>query len=221
MRLSTQKSLLKLVGMVLALMILPLILWHIPIVQYGLLHSQQWCRKPWAWLWFLNVSILYCALGLPRQAVGLVAGASFGPEVGILLCSIAYEIGSLISYAGGRFLGRRWAVDLLKSVTEFMQLSPFKGVLCLRLMPVGSSLLIAIVAGGLRLPVFSFALATALGGWPQNMIFVCAGSGLHIGHQQELVFAIMLFLASVGLGLLMLRRYRAAAEWSHTTAGGE
>lgn len=204
------------IGMMGGLILLPFVAWHIPFVQQGIAYSHMWCQGPWAWLWFLLVAVPYCAAGLPRQALCIGAGAAFGVGTGILMCSVAYEVGALIDYAVGRAVGDRWSSGMLRPIASFMRSSPFRGVLSVRLLPVGSSLLVSVAAGGLRLPWVSFAAASALGGLPQTVIFVLMGSGLPMGHRQEIGAAVVLFVFSVALGMVLIKRYRAGLSSTQT-----
>ncbi|MXV37028.1 MULTISPECIES: TVP38/TMEM64 family protein [unclassified Saccharibacter] len=195
--------------LVIALIVVPLVVWRIPMAQHLVQSSQSWCRGPWAGWWFLVFAVPYCAAGLPRQALCLMAGAGFGVLEGFVLCSVAYEAGALVSYSGGRLFGVGRSLTLMKPMVAFMRRAPFKAVLSVRLLPIGSSLLVSTLSGGLRIPVFAFAGATALGGVPQNLIFILVGSGLPVGHQTEMILSAVLFALSTALGVVMVRRYRA------------
>ncbi|MXV44978.1 hypothetical protein GS501_07990 [Saccharibacter sp. 17.LH.SD] len=196
----------------LVLAIVPLVLWHLPIVQRVILHISALCHEPGAPIWFLVFAIPYCAVGLSRQVLCLIAGAGFGVVEGLCWCSLAYEVGALLSYGFGRFLSednKMVHLDNRRGVKAFLQSAPFRAVLGLRLMPFGSSLLVSVFSGAIYLPWKAFACATALGGLPQNVVFVMAGSGINVGHEYEAFLAVMLFTTSILLGIYLLRRYRA------------
>lgn len=195
-------------SMMAVLVLFPVLAWHMPFIQQFLSHSRAWCQGPWAWLWFLPLAVVYSAAGLPRQALCIGAGAAFGVGVGFVLCSLAYVAGALIDYVVGRALGDRWSSGMVRPLIAFVRAAPFRGILSLRLLPISSSLVVSVASGGVRVPWLSFIGATALGGGPQTIIFVLMGSGLPMGHRQEVAGAAVLFALSVMLGMMMVRRYR-------------
>lgn len=187
----------------------PLLLWQVPAVQHGLDIMRGWAGQPYAALKVLPVAILYCAVGLPRQALCLALGAGFGIGVGLMEVSLAYGAGALLGYGWGRFWRcRRAATE--KSEPWFIHAgrkAPFRMVLCVRLLPVGSALLVSVSSGMAGLAVGRFVLATMLGGLPQNLVFLLAGSGVELRHGWALMAAVVLVLFSTGLGGWVLRGF--------------
>ena len=57
-----------------------------------------------------------------------------------------------------------------------------------------------------------FLAGSALGYVPQTVIFALLGSGIGVADWVQVAIGAALFAASVLLGVILLRRYRAAAE---------
>ncbi|QHI95996.1 hypothetical protein GT348_06890 [Aristophania vespae] len=206
----------------LALILLPLILWQIPVVQAFLSDVSQWQTKPWGWFWFSLIGTFYCAFGLSRQALCFAAGLSFGFEKGLLLCTFAYEAGSCLSYLWARFLSRSFSSTkdkALRILREMGQTSPFLAVLSLRLLPIGSALLVSIGAGLVKIPFVEFVFATLIGGIPQNVIFTLIGTGTHLGHFYEIIIASLLFLLSSLVGLVAMNHFYKARLAGNKSSG--
>lgn len=171
---------------------------------------KQWAGQPHAALHVLPLAVLYCAFGLPRQALCFVLGAGFGVGMGLVEASLAYGAGALLGYGWGCFWRRRKPVEKepLRWFVQVGRQAPFRTVLCVRLLPVGSALLVSVASGMAGLAAGRFVLATMLGGLPQNLIFLLAGSGVELRHGWALVAAAGMVLVSAGLGGWVLRGFR-------------
>ncbi|RFP05397.1 hypothetical protein BFX83_16645, partial [Komagataeibacter xylinus] len=123
---------------------------------------------------FILAASAFCAFGLPRQAVCFAAGAAYGIGAGCVLATIATLAGCLCGYGWGRWAGRspmpaRLAATMAR-LDGFVRHEPFASVLTLRLMPVGSALLLNLASGMLGVRVVPFMLATMLGSLPQTAV---------------------------------------------------
>lgn len=87
---------------------------------------------------------------------------------------------------------------------------PFLSVLTLRLLPVGSALLLNLLCGLSGMAVGPFVLATALGGLPQNAMAALLGAGVGVGAMWQYAAAAALFVLSGALGVWLWRRSRVA-----------
>jgi uncharacterized membrane protein YdjX (TVP38/TMEM64 family) len=160
---------------------------------------------------FLCVGTLVCAAGLPRQAVGFAGGFAYGTVMGTLLTTAATLTASLVDLLWARMVGRDWARRRLlrgrmARLDSFIARNPFTAILTLRLLPVGSSLMLSLLAGVLDVRILPFLGATLLGSLPQTVIFVLIGSGTRIGQATQIVLGIALLIASgIGGGLLLRR----------------
>lgn len=171
------------------------------------------------WLLFLAAGVLVCAVGLPRQTVCFAGGIAYGVVQGTALSLLATVAGALLVFLWARLAGRDWARRRLSGnrsgwlarLDRRVRAQPFTTILFVRLLPVGSALLLNLAAGVLGLRVLPFLLATLLGSLPQTLIFVLLGSGTRIGHGTQVMLAIALFAASTLVGLLLMRREPLAA----------
>ncbi|RFD18581.1 DedA family protein [Komagataeibacter melaceti] len=162
-------------------------------------------------LFVLGASV-YCAFGLPRQAMCFTAGAAYGLGAGCALATVATLAGCLCGYGWGRWAGRgRMPARLGATMARLEGVvgrAPFASVLMLRLMPVGSALLLNLAAGMLGVRVAPFGLATLLGSLPQTIVFVLVGTGMRLGGAGRLGLAVGLFGLSALVGLWLMRRMR-------------
>ncbi|AHI26970.1 SNARE associated Golgi family protein [Komagataeibacter xylinus E25] len=161
---------------------------------------------------FILAASAFCAFGLPRQAVCFAAGAAYGIGAGCVLATIATLAGCLCGYGWGRWAGRspmpaRLAATMAR-LDGFVRHEPFASVLTLRLMPVGSALLLNLASGMLGVRVVPFMLATMLGSLPQTAVFVLVGSGIRLGGAWRIGVAVALFALSALVGLWLMRRVR-------------
>lgn len=170
-------------------------------------------RTPMGIAGFALVATLACAVGMPRQAVCFAAGLAFGAAGGSAVAEAATVAACLLDFGWARLVARDWArrrilarVRRLAELDAILAAMPFTAVLTLRLLPVGNSLLLSMVAGLSRAAVLPFTLATALGALPQTVVFALLGSGIAVGHVARIVVAAFLFAASAVLGLMLMRR---------------
>ncbi|MBB2174709.1 hypothetical protein HLH21_02070 [Gluconacetobacter johannae] len=168
----------------------------------------------WGRTIFLLVGTLFCALGLPRQVVCFAAGVAYGPFAGVGFATAATVAGAVAGFSWARCVGRaavrRWLGGRLgrrlARLDGLVSANPFATILTLRLLPVGSALMLNLLAGVSAAPARSFVLATLAGSLPQTIVFVLLGSGARIGHGWQVALAAMLFAASGALGLWLMRR---------------
>ncbi len=153
-----------------------------------------------------------CAIGLPRQLVCYAAGVAFGAPVGIPVALAAQLLGCVADLTWARLIGRRWVAARLRGrlarLDAALSRQPFLTVLTLRLLPVGSNLLLNLAAGISGVAVAPFLAASALGYLPHTLVFVLAGSGVRLGHAAQLLIAVAMFVLSAALGLCLYRRQR-------------
>ncbi len=173
---------------------------------------------------FLCVGTLICAVGLPRQAVGFAAGFAYGPAMGMALTTIANLAACLVDLLWARTVARDWArrrllQGRLARLDGFIAGNPFTAILTLRLLPVGSSLMLSLLAGVLDVRVAPFLAATLLGSLPQTVIFVLVGAGARIGQMTQIGLGVALFLASGVAGGILFRRSGAMSAARQSEPG--
>ena len=103
----------------------------------------------------------------------------------------------------GRF-GRR-----LRPLRDALAESPFDTTLALRLLPVGNNLALNLLAGMAGIAAAPFLAASAIGYLPQTLVFALLGKGVRVDGAWQISLAAAMLVASVLLGLRLLRRHRA------------
>ena len=156
------------------------------------------------------------AAGLPRQMVALTGGYVFGAPVGMTVALLGQMLGALLDYLGARFLAAGLMQRLLarpsaRRTHRFLASHPFTATLTLRLLPVGSNVMLNLLAGATHLRAAPFFLATFLGFLPQTIVFALLGSGTQVGKGTQLLCGVALFAAASVGGLVLYRRARLAA----------
>ena len=161
---------------------------------------------------FVLVAALACAVGVPRQVVAYAAGLGFGTWAGCLLALAAEVAGCAADFLWARLLARDWAARRIRGRLARLdgQLSrhPFSATLTLRLLPVGSNILLNLLAGVSAVAIGPFLLASAIGYIPQTLVFALLGGGVRVDRTEQLVLAAIMFVAASALGLWLMRRVR-------------
>ena len=162
---------------------------------------------------FVLVGAAACALGVPRQVVAYAAGLGFGTWAGCALALIAEVAGCAADFLWARLVARDWAARRIRGRLARLdgQLSrhPFGATLTLRLLPIGSNILLNLLAGVSAVAMGPFLLASAIGYVPQTVVFALLGGGVRVDRDEQLLLAGALFVLASLLGLWLMRRIRA------------
>ncbi|MBU1229109.1 MAG: VTT domain-containing protein [Proteobacteria bacterium] len=167
-------------------------------------------------LFFLGVTALSTALGVPRQLTALLGGYAFGWFWGTLLATLGTALGCATDFTVARYLGRdfvlaRFARRAAK-LDAFLRTGPFRTSLAIRLLPVGHNLLTSVAAGVTSIPALPFILGSAVGYMPQNLVFAIFGGGVGAesgpGRMLSIGVSVALLAASAWLGVSVYRAYK-------------
>ncbi len=161
-----------------------------------------------------------CAAGVPRQAVAYAGGLAWGFWPGAALGLLAEVLGCAAALFWSRLIARRWAARRLQRraagrlarLDAFLARNPFTATLTLRLLPVGSNMVLNLAAGISAVPAVPFLAASALGYVPQTVVFALLGGGVRVEHGLQVALAAALFALSLLLGAALLRRGRVPVE---------
>jgi uncharacterized membrane protein YdjX (TVP38/TMEM64 family) len=161
---------------------------------------------------FLGLATLLTAIGLPRQIPAFVAGYAFGTWSGVAIALLSQLIACGADFVWARavardFVARRFG-KRLKRLDSALAARPFMTTLTFRLMPVGSNILLNLVAGLSSVRALPFLAASLIGFIPQTIIFALLGRGSAPSHTGVLAVGVVMFLLSAGLGLFLFRQYR-------------
>lgn len=173
---------------------------------------------------FVLLVVGLCAAGMPRQIAAFGAGYAFGLWPGIPLVLAGLVGACAVDFLWARLVARDWARrrilhrlgGRLAKLDAFLAANPFTAVLVVRLLPVGSNVGFSLLAGVSAIGAVPFLAASALGYIPQTLIFALLGSGIGVADWLRIGLGIALFLASILLGALLLRRYRARTGLSES-----
>ena len=162
---------------------------------------------------FVLVAAAACAVGVPRQVVGYAAGLGFGTWPGCVLALTAEVAGCAATFLWARLVARDWASARIRGrlarLDGRLSQHPFSLTLTLRLLPVGSNILLTSLAGVSAVATGPFLLASAIGYLPQTIVFALLGGGVKVDATAQMLLAGGLFVLASALGLWLLRRMRA------------
>jgi uncharacterized membrane protein YdjX (TVP38/TMEM64 family) len=164
---------------------------------------------------FLLLATFLTAIGLPRQIPAFAAGYAFGPWYGTVIALVAQVLACSLDFIWARAIGqdfvRRRFGKALGKVDNMLSAQPFAATLMLRLMPVGSNILLNLAAGLSSVRALPFLAASAIGFIPQTVVFALFGQGSAPSHAHVLLLGGVMFAASALLGVLLFRRARISA----------
>lgn len=174
-----------------------------------------------AWMYGI-IGTLLCAAGVPRQVVAMAGGYAFGFWPGTGLALLAEIGGCAIDFFWARLLGRRAASRFLERraggrlhrFDRFLAERAFTATLTVRLLPVGNNVLFNLIAGVSGVAALPFLAGSLLGYVPQTVVFTLAGAGASLSDGVQFGLALALLLASVALGIVLLRRRPVPAQVS-------
>lgn len=162
---------------------------------------------------FVGLGAAACALGVPRQVVAYSGGLAFGFWPGATLALLAEVLGCIGNFYWARWAARAWTARLLargggrlERLSRFLGANAFAATLTLRLLPVGSNLLLNLLAGVSGVAAGPFLAASALGYVPQTAVFALLGGGVRVSQGAQIAVAAVLLALSVALGLALARR---------------
>jgi uncharacterized membrane protein YdjX (TVP38/TMEM64 family) len=159
---------------------------------------------------FLLLATALMAFGLPRQVPAFVAGYAFGAWPGAGIALIAQILACTVDFYWARAIGRNFVRrrfgKTLNKIDNLLARQPFMATLTLRLLPMGSNLLLNLAAGLTSVRALAFLAGSAVGFIPQTLIFAFIGRGSAPSHSHVLLLGIAMFALSALIGLVMLRR---------------
>jgi len=169
--------------------------------------SQGGIRGP---AMFLLLATFLMAIGLPRQVPAFVAGYAFGPAYGVVIALVAQVLACSLDFIWARAIGqefvrRRFGKTLTK-IDNTLAAQPFIATLTLRLMPVGSNILLNLAAGLSSVRALPFLAGSAIGFIPQTIVFAFFGQGSAPSHVHMLVLGGAMLAASATMGMILVRR---------------
>ena len=174
---------------------------------------------------FVVAGAFACAVGVPRQMVAYAGGLGYGGLSGMVLAMAAQLFACAADYLWARMVMRQWAMRRVRGrlarLDAQLRRHPFTLTLTLRLLPVGSNLLLNLLAGVSGVAAVPFLLGSATGYVPQTVVFGLLGGGTRVGQGEQLAVAAALFVVAAGWGIWLLRRARVAEPLTPALSQGE
>ncbi len=171
-------------------------------------------------LLFIAAGAVFTGLGLPRNLIAFLGGYAFGVLSGTALALAAAALGCAAAFFYARLLGRDFVArrfpGRVRKIDDFLSRNPFSMTLLIRLLPVGSNLVVNLTAGVSRVDFAAFIGGSVLGYIPQTFIFALMGSGINIDPAWRIGVSVLLFVISGAIGVVFYRKYRHGK-----TPGGE
>jgi len=163
-------------------------------------------------LLFLLAGCLLSSVGLSRQLIAFLSGYAFGFLPGVLLATLAVVAGCILTFFVSRYLLRVFLLQRyagrIDRMGRFVHENTFVMTLLIRLLPLGSNLMVNVAAGVSGVRSVPFFLGSALGYLPQTLIFALVGSGTSVDQFWQVAVAMVLFVAATVLGIWLYRKYR-------------
>ena len=162
-------------------------------------------------LLFLSVGALFTAIGLPRQVICFLGGYAFGLITGTILALLGTLLGCIIAFFYARWLGRDFVSNRftrrVKNIDNFLRHNPISMTLLIRLLPIGSNLATNLAAGVSSVSPLRFFQGSAIGYFPQTLIFSLVGSGFIVNTELRIAISAALFVISGVIGVSLYRKY--------------
>src|SRR5580698_453905 len=162
--------------------------------------------------------ILLYALGpsflVPGAVMTIAGGLAFGALWGALWSLIGADLGALVAFGAGRFLGRPFVRkiigDRFQSLMERLARHGFYIVLYLRIVPVIPYNALNLLAGASPIEFRDYFWASMIGTLPGTILFAMLGDALWHPLQPRFFIAIGLILCCFAAGEIFRRRNKEA-----------
>ncbi len=175
--------------------------------------SQFGIGAPLAFMGIQVLQVLFAPI--PGEATGFIGGYLFGASRGFLYSSLALTLGSLINFAIGRFLGKRYVRKLIPRHTrEKMDfLLRHQGVMIVFIffvIPGFPKDYLSLFLGLTALPIKAFLILAAIGRMPGTLMLSVQGASLYDRNYTVLV---LLAIACVAVIYLAYRYREPLYRW--------
>ncbi|WP_194726306.1 TVP38/TMEM64 family protein [Noviherbaspirillum malthae] len=205
----------------LKLLFKPLLLTCLLALGFASLHFQWWgsfteldllnrlFERHWtiAWPVFVITSVVYTALGGPRQLLAFSCGYLMGGLPGALLSTALTGFGALLAIYCVRNIGMEWMRqrhgERVAFIRRLLAEDTWLWICMVRLMPVGSNLATNIAVALAGLSTASVFWGSLLGYLPQMLLFSFAGAGLALQDEQQIWISLLMLVLSTALVLYL------------------
>lgn len=180
----------------------------------------------WAGFGFVLVFALGTLAFFPKPVLNVAAGVLFGAPEGVILAVAGTTLGAVLAFALGRGLGREALRPFLKgkvlaAMDRRLTRQGFRTVFLLRVVPGVPFPAVNFAAAFSRVPLRSFAGATALGVLPGTAAYVVAGASASSPTSPAFLISVSVMVALTALTLVSMWRSRrsvTAPPTAHSVA---
>ncbi len=193
-----------------------------------LMAHSEWFRDPkqvklevLAWgVWGPLVYMMLYAVGpsflVPGAVMTIAGGLAFGTLWGSVYSLIGADIGAMVAFGAGRFLGRGFVESVVGKRFDAMLARiakhGFQIILYLRMVPVIPYNALNLIAGASRITFRDYFWASVIGMIPGTILFAFLGDALWHPLSPRFFLALLLIATSVGCGELWRRRSTVKIE---------
>jgi len=193
-----------------------------------LLAHREWFEDPkrvklevLAWgVWGPLVYVLLYAVGpsflVPGAVMTIAGGLAFGALWGAVYSLIGADIGAMVAFGAGRFLGRGFVESVVgkrfDSMLGRIAKHGFQIIFYLRMVPVIPYNALNLVAGASRITFRDYFWASVIGMVPGTILFAFLGDALWHPLSPRFFLALLLIAISVGCGELWRRHSSVKVE---------
>ncbi|GAA6089830.1 transmembrane protein 41A-A isoform X1 [Tachysurus ichikawai] len=188
----------------------------------GLLRLYKKEHSGFVLLLFSSAYLYKQAFAIPGSSLlNILAGALFGPWLGLVLCSVLTTVGASMCFLLSHFFGKQHIVRIfpdrvaqLQRKVEENQSSLFFFLLFLRLFPVSPNWFLNMSSPIINIPLTHFSLSVLIGLIPYNLVCVQTGvvlsdlSSLDDVLSWKVVLKLLLIACAALLPAALIRRYR-------------
>jgi uncharacterized membrane protein YdjX (TVP38/TMEM64 family) len=158
--------------------------------------------------------ILLFAVGpsflVPGAVMTIAGGLAFGAFWGALWSLIGADLGALVAFGAGHFLGRsfvqRFCGERFQNLMERLARNGFYIILYLRIVPLIPYNALNLIAGASPIEFRDYFWASAIGILPGTILFAMLGDALWHPMQPRFFIAVVLILCCFAAGEIFRRR---------------
>ena len=175
-------------------------------------------------VWGPLVYMLLYAVGpsflVPGAVMTIAGGLAFGTLWGSVYSLIGADVGAVVAFGAGRFLGRGFVESVVgkrfDAILGRIAKHGFQIVLYLRMVPVIPYNALNLIAGASRIAFRDYFWASIIGMIPGTILFAFLGDALWHPLSPRFFLALLLIATSVGCGELWRRRSSVKIEVAGT-----
>src|ERR1700691_4501514 len=171
-------------------------------------------------IWGPVVYMLLYAVGpsflVPGAVMTIAGGLAFGAKWGAVYSLIGGDVGAVVAFAAGRFLGKSFVEKIVgerfHAMLQKIAKNGFQIILYLRMVPVIPYNALNLLAGASPITFHDYFWATMVGMIPGTILYAFLGDPLWHPLSPKFFLALLLIAASVGCGEIYRRWSRVSID---------